>query len=79
MKHAISRFTEGLNVVRFVLTRGPFRPERGPFRPECGLLRLKWGPVLSVVHYVPNLRGWGGGGGGGGAEKVVKKATWNEG
>ena len=43
MSHAWSVLS--LNVVRFVLKRGPFCPGRGPFCP--------WS-VLSMVRYVPN-------------------------
>ena len=51
MSHAWSVLS--LNVVRFVLKRGPFCPGRGPFCP--GVVRFVRGPfcpwsVLSLIH-----------------------------
>ena len=50
MSHAWSVLS--LNVVRFVLKRGPFCPGRGPFCPGRGPF-CPWS-VLSMVRYVPN-------------------------
>ena len=50
MSHAWSVLS--LNVVLFVLKRGPFCPGCGPFCPGCGPF-CPWS-VLSMVRYVPN-------------------------